>query len=53
MNIKFLFLGNKNKDKANPYSSRIMEKHNPWGSGNIDTYLFYCCPECENEVNGI
>ena len=22
-------------------------KHNPWISGNIDTFLFYCCPECD------
>ena len=23
-----------------------MEKDNPWSSGSIDKFLFYCCPEC-------
>ena len=25
-------------------------KHNPWTVGNLDDFLYYCCPECDNRT---
>ena len=25
-------------------------KHNPWSVSNIDEFLFFCCPECDNKT---
>ena len=24
-----------------------MDLVNPWSSGNLDEFLYYCCPECD------
>jgi hypothetical protein len=26
------------------------EKHNPWSVTNLDEFLYYCCPECDNRT---
>ena len=25
-------------------------KHNPWNVTNIDEFLYFCCPECDNKT---
>ena len=25
-------------------------KHNPWSVTNIDEFLYFCCPECDNKT---
>ena len=37
-----------NLDEEDPSAEDT--KHNPWSVENLDEFLYFCCPECDNKT---